>query len=354
MKTTTASKTTVGIDLGDMKHEAYALSAEGELVSRHEVMNTEDGLRELSERYPGALMVMEAGTHSPWVSRYLEGLGHEVIVANPRKLRAIYESDNKTDARDAEMLARLGRFDRKLLYSVGHVSEGNQRSLSVLRSRDVLVQSRTKLINHVRGTLKSLGVMLPKQIGADAFAVKVMELLDEADKVLLGPILKGIQSISDQVKELDKQIEKLTKEVYPEAKRIQEEVPGVGPLTSLAFVLIIERPERFKKAREVGPFLGLVPQRDQSGGQDKPMRITKAGNKMLRRLLINCAQYNLGPFGPDTSIRRAGERICHGRGKIAKRKAVVAVARKLAVVMLKLWQNPEASFEAFPGKETVA
>jgi len=350
MKTKNKKETTIGIDLGDKKHDAYALSNDGELISRHEVTNTKLGLKELSDRYPGAVMVMEAGTHSPWVSRYLSELGHEVIVANPRKLRAIYESDNKTDERDAEMLARLGRFDRKLLYSVSHVSERHQRGLSLLRSRDVLVESRTKLINHARGTLKSLGVRLPKTIRAEAFATKVSAFLEATDRTLMEPILKGIQSMTDQIKALEKRLGELAESEFPVAKRLEQELPGVGPLTSLAFVLIIERPERFKKVRDIGPFLGLVPKRDKSGSIDKPMRISKAGNQLMRRLLVNCAQYNLGPFGPDTALRRAGERICKDRGKVAKRKAVIAVARKLSVVMLKLWQNPEAHFEAFPEK----
>ena len=134
---------------------------------------------------------------------------------------------------------------------------------------------------------------------------------------------------------------------YPEAQRLQE-IPGVGPITALAFILVLEHHNRFKKARDVGPFLGLTPKRDQSGDLDKQLRITKAGNKMLRCLLVNCAQYTLGHFGPPSDIRSAGMRIAHGGSKIAKKKAVVAVARKLGVLMMALWKDPAVAYKPFP------
>ncbi len=109
-------------------------------------------------------------------------------------------------------------------------------------------------------------------------------------------------------------------------------------MTALSFVLVLEDSGRIENSRSVGPFLGLTPKRDQSGQTDKQLRITKAGNAYLRRLLVQCAQYILGEFGPDCDLRRFGLKLAERGGKNAKRRAVVAVARKLAVVMHHLWK----------------
>jgi transposase len=139
---------------------------------------------------------------------------------------------------------------------------------------------------------------------------------------------------------VDKQLEELAAWCYPETERLKQ-VPGVGPLTALTFILTLESPDRFPKARDVGPFLGLSPKRDQSGESDKQLRITKAGNGHMRRLLTNCSHYILGPFGPPCDLREAGLRICERGGPIAKKKAVIAVARKLSVTLLALWRSGE-------------
>ncbi len=138
---------------------------------------------------------------------------------------------------------------------------------------------------------------------------------------------------------LEKEIEGLCRNKYPEAKLLQQ-VNGVGPITALAFVLTLESPHRLRSNRDVGPFLGLVPKKDSSGDMDKELSITKAGNKYLRRLLVGCAQYILGHFGEDCDLRRFGERIIErSPTKSNKRKAVVATARKLAVLLHSIWLN---------------
>ncbi len=346
MKKTT-NPTWIGMDLGDTTHEVCVLNQAGEVAREEQIPNRVEHMVQLSKRYPGAVIIMEVGGQSPWVSRKLEELGHTVIVANARKVRAIYESDNKTDARDAEMLARIGRFDPRLLYGISHMSEQHQRALVILKSRDALMGARTKLINSTRGMLKSLGVQLQSGWNADAFARKAFDFMQGEDLQMVEALLCQIQHLTDQLKRLDKQVAEKIREDYPEAFRLQQ-IPGVGPITALAFVLIIGTPERFTKARQVGPFLGLVPKRDQSGESDKPLRITKAGSPMMRRLLVNCAQYMLGAFGPPSALRDKGERIAKGGGKVSKRKAVVATARQVAVVMLRIWKDPEAVYEPFP------
>ena len=236
------------------------------------------------------------------------------------------------------MLARLGRADPKLLSPIRHRSEATQRALVRLKVREALVRSRVNLVNSVRFQLKSLGVFVPSSIKAMAFARKVRAQLAPADTALVEPLLVAIEAVNAQVKALDAELETLANETYPATARLRQ-IPGVGPPTALCFVLTLESPEHFANARAVGPYLGLVPRRDQSGQTDKQLGITKAGHVQLRCLLVNCAHYILGPFGPPCSLRAAGERLAARGGKSAKKRAVIAVARKLAVTLLALWKT---------------
>lgn len=331
-------KLTIGLDLGDRHHHVCVLDAEGEVLAEEAIVNTREVLTAFAGRYPGATFVMETGTHSPWVSRLLAALGHPVIVGNARKLRAISQSATKSDREDAQMLARLGRADPKLLSPVRHRREATQRALVRLKVREALVHSRVNLVNSVRFLLKSLGVFISSSVKAMAFARKVREQLAPADAALVEPLLAAIEAINAQVKALDAEVETLAREHYPATERLRQ-VQGVGPLTALCFVLTLESPEHFAHARAVGPYLGLVPRRDQSGQTDKQLGITKAGHVQLRCLLVNCAHYILGPFGPPCALRAAGERIAARGGKSAKKRAVIAVARKLAVTLLALWKT---------------
>jgi len=331
--------TTIGLDLGEKFHSFCVLDGEGEVIQDGRVASTRNGLEKLLGSMPSAVVVVEAGTHSPWVSRVLESWGHKVLVGNPRKLRMIYGSTNKSDGRDAEMLARIGRLDPQLLYPIHHRGVRAQADLAVLKSRDALVKSRTMLINHARGVVKAVGERLPS-CSADAFhkiaREGVPEILDEA----LDPIFRAIAELTQKIKGVDKKIAELCREEYPETERLRG-VKGVGPVTSLAFVLTLEEPGRFTKSRTVPVYLGLTPRRDQSGEVDRQLRITKAGDEYLRRLLISCAHYILGPFGEDSDLRRWGLRICERGGKNGKKRAVVAVARKLAVLLHRIWVSGE-------------
>ena len=330
---------TIGMDLGDKNHTVVVLDENGEKIVCCTVLNDKKSLNTFFRKYKGATVAMEAGTHSPWISRQLSVLGCSVLVGNPRKLRAIWDSDKKADDRDAEMLAKIARFDPSLLYPITHRGVQAQIDLELLQARDVLVKSRTKLVNHVRGSAKSLGGRL-KSCSAESFHKQDLSSVPEAAQETLKPTLEIIKLLSEQVKEYDRQIERISKESYPES-RILRAIKGVGPLTALAFILIIEDPSRFDKSRQVGNFVGLTPRRDQSGEVDKQLRITKAGNPYLRRLLVGAAQYILGPFGEDCNLRRFGLRLACRGGKNAKRRAVVAVARKLAVLLHRLWMHGE-------------
>jgi transposase len=273
------------------------------------------------------------------VSRVLEECGHEVLVANPRKTRLIYSNKRKTDEIDAETLARLARLDPKLLYPLKHRGEDSQAHLAIIRSREALVGCRTQLVNHVRGAVKSFGHRLPK-CPARSFHNKVVEHIPEALWPAVEPLLEMIGSLTERIREYDRQLETICQEHYPETELLRE-VEGVGVLTALTFVLTLEDPYRFAKSRTVGAYLGLVPARDQSGDRDPQKHISKEGDEMLRRLLVGSAHYVLGPFGSDSDLRRHGEKIASRGGKNAKKRAVVAVARKLSVLLHRLWVTGE-------------
>jgi transposase len=327
---------TIGCDLGDKKSELCVLGGDG-VPLRNSVRTTQKAMTTFFTR-GRAHVVIEVGSHSRWVSQLLEELGHRVTVANPRRLKAISASDTKTDRRDAELLARLGRADISLLAPVQHRSRQTQADLAVAKGRDILVSTRTKLVNHVRGTVKSFGERLPSCTAA-GFARRTRLMISSDLKAALEPIYEAIQRLDEQIKEYDKMIGRVA-DRYPDVVAVSQ-VNGVGVLTALTFVLTIADKERFKKSRMAGAFLGLRPRKSQSGKGDPELRITKSGDPFLRRLLVNGANYILGPFGQESDLRRWGLELAKRGGKNAKKRAKVAVARKLAVLMHRLWVTGE-------------
>ena len=342
---------TMGLDLGDRRSHVCVLDAAGEVVARFEVATTRKGLEKGLARYPGARVVLEVGTHSPWVSHQLEQAGYETIVANPRRLRSITQSDRKDDRADAEQLARLGRVDPRLLSPIRHRGLSAQRDRALLAVRDGLVRSRVLLINQARGLAKPLGLRLPK-CGTEGFASRMRrEGLEQAFPGMEA-LVATVHELTLRIRALEREIEALCEQRYPETKRLRQ-VAGVGALTALAYVLTLEDPERFRRSRSVGAYLGLRPRRRQSGEQDPMLRITKAGDPFLRRLLVQSAHYILGPFGPDTDLRRFGLRLIARGGRAGRKKALIAVARKLAVLLHRLWVSGEA-YEGLRGAEAKA
>lgn len=336
---------TVGLDLGDRYSEVCVLDASGAVVARDRLVTTQKGLRRYFGPMPTALVALEVCVHSPWVSRLLAHLGHEVVVAHAAKVPTIYRSVRKNDRADAEALARLARVDPQLLAPVTHRGAAAQQDLQLIRSRDALVETRTKLVNHVRSAVKVHGARLPA-CSARAFGTKVHAAIPKALCAALSPVLETIARLTETINGYEKSIEAQCQQSYPETEVLRQ-VPGVGPITALAFVLTLERPERFEKSRQVGPYLGLVPKQRQSGQCAPHLRITKAGNRYLRRLLVGCAHYILGPFGPDTALRQWGLHQAGTGGRNAKKRAVVAVARKLAVLLHRLWTTGEV-YHPFP------
>jgi transposase len=331
---------TAGLDLGDRYSYLCLIDTlSGEVLEEGRLRTTPEALRRRFASEPSLRIAIETGTHSPWVSRLLEECGHEVLVANARKLRLIYSNKRKTDEVDAENLARLARLDPKLLYPIAHRGEDSQAHMAIIRSRQALVDCRTQLVNHVRGAVKSFGGRLPKG-PARSFHKRAQEHIPEPLWPALGPILEQIGSLTERIRDYDRKLEEISEEHYPETALLRQ-VEGIGPLTALCFVLTVEDPHRFAKSRSVGAYLGLVPARDQSGDSDPQKRISKEGDEMLRKLLVSSAHYVLGPFGSDSDLRRHGEKMASRGGKNAKKRAVVAVARKLAVLLHSLWASGE-------------
>jgi transposase len=332
-------KLTIGMDLGD-RWSFYCVKDEaGQVILEQKLPTTPEGMKQTFGKIPRSLIALETGTHSPWVSRLFTQLGHEVIVAHAQKVQLITKSNRKDDRHDARTLARLARIDPELLGPVRHRSAQAQIHLTVIRARAELVRARTALVNAARGLVKSFGQRLPKcgtqQVSWDLAAALSTELRD-----VLEPLFKEIESLNARIREYDERMEKIAKEVYPEVSLLKQ-VKGVGTQIALTYVLTIEDPYRFPKSREVGCFLGLKPGRRNSGESEPQKGISKEGDQYLRTMMVQGAHYILGPFGEDSDLRRWGRKLSERGGKNAKKRAVVAVARKLAILLHRLWVSGE-------------
>jgi transposase len=288
---------------------------------------------------PRSRIALETGTHSPWISRLLSKLGHEVIVAHARNVRLIGESRRKDDRLDAQTLARLARIDPQLLSPVKHRSAKAQADLTVIRARAGLVRARTALVNTARGLAKSYGERL-RGCNVRNMNPEKAEGLSPELQAALEPLLAGIESLSEQIRECNERIERLAQESYPQVALLKQ-VKGVGTLIALTFLLTLEDPHRFLKSRDVGCYLGLQPGRRNSGQSEPQMRISKEGDPYLRTLLVQGAQHILGPFGVDCDLRRWGLKLAERGGRNGKKRAIVATARKLAVLLHHLWVSGE-------------
>jgi transposase len=329
---------TIGLDLGDRTSRYCILDEAGEVVIEEALPTTKVGLSSLFEKMPSSRVALEVGTHSPWVSRYLAKVGHEVIVANSHKVKLITHSQRKNDRVDAQKLARLARVDPKLLSPIRHRGEEAQADLAVIRARAELVEARTGLINCARGLVKPMGERL-KNCDADHVGTELGSELSEAAKKAVHPLLLSIAAISQQIFAYDREIEEIGKR-YPEMKLLKQ-VHGVGTLIALTFLLTVDDPERFQNSRDVGPFLGLQPGQRDSGDSQPQMGITKAGDRLTRTLLVQAAHCQLRKGAPESDLRDWGMSKQSKGDKKTKKRAVVAVARKIAVLLHHLWVTGE-------------
>lgn len=327
----------IGIDVSDRKSCWVGVSERGEVVGRGKLATRSPELEAWARGIAATVIAIEAGPHSPWISRLLSRCGHEVIVGNPAKIPSISRSRAKSDWRDAEQLARLARFDRSMLHEIRHRSEQSQRDLQVIRTRDAAVRARSKLISHVRASVKAYGQVVPR-CSTDAFVRRARATISADLVEILKPVLEVIDGLSATIHAYDDRIELLARTRYRDTQWLGQ-VRGVGALTALAFMLVLEDASRFASSRMVGPYLGLTPGRDQSGESDPQKGISKEGDRLMRRLLVQSAHYILGPHGIDSDLRRHGQAIANRGGKNAKKRAAVGVARKLAVLLHHLWST---------------
>jgi transposase len=342
---------TIGLDLGDRNSWYCVLDEAGQIRLEQRVRTNAQGLREVFGALPRSRVALETGRHSPWISRLLSELGHEVIVAHARKVRLIGESRKKDDRLDAETLARLARIDPELLCPVKHRSAQAQADLTVIRARAGLVRARTALVNTARSLAKSYGERLRGCNVRNMNPEKAAALSPELQSAL-EPLLAEIASLSEHIAEYNDRIEALAQHRYPQVALLKQ-IKGVGTLIALTFLLTLEDPHRFRKSRDVGCYLGLQPGRRNSGQSEPQMHISKEGDPYLRTLLVQGAQHILGPFGVDCDLRRWGLKLAERGGRSGKKRAIVATARKLAVLLHHLWGSGEV-YEPWHNRGRVA
>jgi transposase len=356
---------TIGLDLGDRTSCYCVLNEQGEVLIRGTVATTKADLVRKFNLAGRVRIVLEAGTHSPWVSRCLMKLGHEVIVANPRKVALITGSRRKNDRIDAEKLARLGRVDPELLAPIVHRGEEAQADLAQIRARHELVSVRTAVINSARGLVKSFGYRLG-HCDADQMGPTQAAELPSRLKSSVEPLLETAAQLTAQIKAADQRIHEVAGR-YPEIELVTV-IYSVGELTALTFLLTLDNVSRFGKSREVGAYLGLVPGQSQSGDSDPQQRITKEGDRMVRWMLVQCAHTLLRPGAPDSDLRRWGlaklEQQQHqpgqagkkspGKKSPGKKKVLVAVARRLGVLMHHLLATGEVYDPLYAAKQQAA
>src|SRR5579872_778967 len=285
---------TIGLDLGDRWSHYCVLDETGGILVESKVSTSPNAIKEVFGSKPRSRIALETGMHSPWVSRLLSGLGHEVIVAHARNVRLIGESRKKDDRLDAQSLARLARIDPQLLCPVRHRSAKAQADLTVIRARAGLVRARTALVNTARGLAKSYGERL-RGCNVRNMNPEKAEGLSPELQAALQPLLAAIEELSERICEYNHRIEALAQQSYPQVKLLKQ-IKGVGTLIALTFLLTLEDPHRFRKSRDVGGYLGLQPGRRNSGHSEPQLHISKEGDPYLRTLLVQGAQHILGPF----------------------------------------------------------
>jgi transposase len=328
----------IGLDLGDRTTAYCSLGAQGQFLAQGAIETTHEGVERLLSSLPPTRVVMEATRNTHWVRKVVKSFGHEVIVANPRRLDLITKSLRKTDRNDAQLLARLGQTGLELLAPVHERSDRSMQVRALLRARALLVRTRTRIVNQVRGSVRIFGSSAPTCDPCN-FHIKA--------RAAIPPILQSaLLPLLDMLKELKRAIAVYDREILDACKTCPQTtlfqgIHGVGPLVALTFVMCIEDPRRFRDSRSVGAYLGLVPGSRQSGAKDPKLRITKQGEGELRSLLVTAATHVLRRSAPDCELKRYGRRIAASGTPRDKGRARVAVARKLACLMHRLWRTGE-------------
>ncbi len=329
---------TVGLDLGNRACAYCVLDARGKLVTEGAFPTARLDLERVFGSMPRTRIVMEATHNTHWMSKALRAFGHEVIVANPRRLDLITKSLRKTDKNDARLLAQLGQCNLELLSPVHERSDASMKVRVLLRARALLVRTRTRLVNHVRASVKIFGGALPS-CAPEYFHLKVRQAIPGLLQCALDPLFDQLEALQKGITGYDQQVSRLCEETP--ATTLFREIHGVGPLIAISFVTCIEDPHRFKNSRSIGAYFGLVPGSRQSGEKDPRLPITKHGEGSMRSLLVSAAMHVMRRSAPDCELKRYGRRIAASGTPRDKGRARVAVARKLACLMHRLWLTGE-------------
>ena len=327
----------LGIDLASKMTALCLMSETGEVVREAMVPTEEAEFRMFLKNETGYRCVVEASPLAEWVSGVLEGMGHAVVVIDPRKAKAVIQTKKKTDILDARNLARMARTG---WYTAVHRKSPEARLLrSHLKARDGLLRIARAMNSQIRGLLRSHGVRLGAVSETD-FPAHVREVT--ARRVpALSPVLEPLIAAWTQAVEKAKTL-KMAIAALGKASEVQERlqsVPGVGPLIAATFVATLDTPSRFRSASQVAAYLGLVPRVHQSGETEYHGRVTKEGDSLLRTLLIEGAVVLLTRTRESCSLKRWGLRLARKKGMA---KAAVAVARKMAMLLFHLWKSGEA------------
>ena len=333
-----------GMDVHQKYSEVCILDENGKVMERARLRTSRRALERYFSAKGPMKVVLEAGGSSPWVSRLIEKCRHEAVVCSPRRVRLIAESTLKNDAIDAEVLARLVRIDPGFLGRVQHRSEEAQILRSKLTVRSSLVETRTKWINTVKGILRGLGYKVPSGISKTFHnRTRTVELPAELGATI-EPLLRQLELLNDEICRCEKELKAIASKM-PEVLHLQK-VPGVGLIVSLYFVLTVDDPDRFQHSRDIAAFFGLRPTMRSSGDVATYGRITKQGDPEMRRLLIQAARGLMRTrsrcYLQDWTVELQGRR--------GKSKAIVALARKMAILLHHLWVTGEV-FEAYPNKK---
>jgi len=337
----------VGIDLGDAKSHICSLDPEtGEILNESAIPTTREDLARVFAAMPRAVILMETGTHSNWVARLLTAQGHKVTVAHARRLRIVSENLRKSDRTDAQVLAMLAASPVNLVKAIVVRSAQTQELAAVVRARDLAVQTRSTLAVGAKGFVKAAGARLPGSQPA-ALPQRAWDHVPPELSSAVHPLLSLIAQMTETIRGYDREIERICGELRPETKRLTQ-VHGVGEVTALAYVLAVESASRFEHSRDVGAFFGLVPAKNQSGRSNPKLGISKNGDALVRRLLVQCAHQILRKASPDTALQRWGLAYIERHGKGSRKTAATAVARKLAVLLHALWTSG-AKYEPLRG-----
>ena len=342
--------TTIGADVSDRTTKICVMTkAEGgerRIVVETTCATTKAGFEEAFAKFDRSWpVVFETGTHCRWMDRLLRGMGFKAIVANPGKIPSITKSNTKNDRNDARELARLALADPAMLHPVFLRDEVYQQMLRFHHARNVLISQRTQTINQIRGFAKSMGYRIEcsstekfHELGKAGWPKELEECA--------WPLMGVLKAVNLKIRAYDKLIARLAER--PEFKSMVERaraVYGVGIVGSTVFIAAIGgRPDRFDHTRDIGAYLGMIPKQDQSGDKDKQLHITRAGADIVRTALVECASVAMMSNAKDTDLKLKGLRIAMHGGRIARKKAKVAVARGLAVTMLALLQHPEREY----------